>query len=336
MNIDDELIEMEVAPLRRSRGPPNNRNNRRTPVLNREIIDLTGDPSSPSSPEVELHATSQIPHHLRGALGSRSNNPRRQNANLQRTPSLARSDGSLLGNGSRTIPIDLTIDDEPAPRQQPPPPPPNVPALPQHPIRHGADNPGGNFRAIFQNQFLDNFSDIRQHLNRTFGNLVNRQVHNFELDLLSIGGGPANPLGDNMPNLHYAVGLAGRRHESPRPKHVAPSPAPEGFTRNTGGDDLIVCAGCEEELQFCPEDEDAKRKAPPAKKARSRKDMEEHFFWALKDCGHVYCKTCYDKRSTKKGSPFVPSPDNNRKLTCAIPDCSTEVGTKYAWVGLFL
>ncbi|KAK3994241.1 hypothetical protein QBC44DRAFT_49206 [Cladorrhinum sp. PSN332] len=328
-SVDDELIEMEVAPIRRSRGPSNNR---RTPVPDRDvIIDLTGEPSSPEAGPLAL------PNRPPGFPTVVHRNPRRQTSHLQRTPSLARSDGSLLGNGSRTVPIDLTMDDDPAP-------PPAALPMPREP-RHAPNNANPHLPDFFRQHFANfpDFPDFRASLNsvgmprvaQAIGNLVNRQIPDIDLHILGING-PVNPLGNNVPDLRYAYGVAGRRADPPQPKHVPPPPAPEGFTRDTGGDNVIVCAGCEEELQFCPEDEDAKRKTPPAKKAKSRKDMEEHYFWALKDCGHVYCKSCYENRSTKKQSPFRPATDNNRKLICAVPDCGTEVGTKLAWVGLFL
>lgn len=71
-----------------------------------------------------------------------------------------------------------------------------------------------------------------------------------------------------------------------RPDHVPPPPARDGYTRSTKETDVIVCPSCEEELihDKAAELEPAVKKGG---KAPSRKEMEEHPFWALKDCGHV-------------------------------------------------
>ncbi|KAK4167785.1 hypothetical protein QBC43DRAFT_203315 [Cladorrhinum sp. PSN259] len=335
---DDELVEMTVAPARAA-------SHRRTPVPNRDvIIDLTGEPSSPERDPPAAAPNSLLPSRRPPTT---NRNPRRQTSFLRRTPSLARSDGSLLGNGSRTVPIDLTMDDdEPAPA-----PAPRFPPQPREPPRT-EPNVNPDLGRLFRNNFLG--INIQSHLShmprlaQALGNLVNRPMADVDIDLIGGGVPVANPLAHNVPDLRYAFGIQippPRARDPPQPKHVPPPPAPEGFTRNTGGDQVIVCAGCDEELQYCPEDEDAanaanaaKHKSPAAKRAKSRKDMEEHFFWALKDCGHVYCKSCYEKRLVKKAerTPFRPAVDNNKKMICSVDDCKTEVGNKYAWVGLFL
>jgi uncharacterized protein YbaR (Trm112 family) len=164
--------------------------------------------------------------------------------------------------------------------------------------------------------------------------------HDVEVQV--IGGGRLNmdnPLGGNIPNLDYRVnGNAG----APKPDHVPPPPAREGFTRDTGNDDdVVVCPSCAQELKYDPDasNDDAMR---PMKKPRTRKDHEEHHFWALKDCGHVYCRNCYESRSLRKGTAkgstthFRRDPDNARKNLCAVEGCPTEANNKSNWVGLFL
>ncbi|EAQ88766.1 hypothetical protein CHGG_05385 [Chaetomium globosum CBS 148.51] len=92
----------------------------------------------------------------------------------------------------------------------------------------------------------------------------------------------------------------------PNPTTFPPPPAREGFTRDTGNDDnVIICPSCEEELKYDPDAgiDDSTR---PAKKIRTRKDHEEHHFWALKDCGHVYCRNCYENRSVRKPTAKTP------------------------------
>ena len=95
----------------------------------------------------------------------------------------------------------------------------------------------------------------------------------------------ANPLLGNPVQFNYqANGFGANRGEAPKPPHVPPPAAREGFTRNTGEDVVAVCASCEEELKYDPEAADG---SPPAKRARTKKDREEHHFWAVPECGHV-------------------------------------------------
>ncbi|ORY63265.1 uncharacterized protein BCR38DRAFT_294221, partial [Pseudomassariella vexata] len=124
----------------------------------------------------------------------------------------------------------------------------------------------------------------------------------------------------------------------PKPVHEPPPQAKEGFTRDTGEDFVLICPSCDEELAYDPDVED--ENGPPTKKARTRKDKAEHHFWAVKACGHVYCKRCYDNRKPSARNPvkvgFKPPPTDQRKLMCAVDGCESEVSTKTAWVGIFL
>ncbi|KAL2166166.1 hypothetical protein VTG60DRAFT_3172 [Thermothelomyces hinnuleus] len=332
----DELIEVEVQParasLRRSRSPP-----RRQP----EVIDLTGEPDSPELPRAVVPP--------RGARASNApaagRNPRRHASLNQRTPSLSRTDSSILGN--QTNVIDLTLDDSPAP----PPLPQQLPRRNnpdnsphhrhhhhnhQHRHRHSAraqasdlDNPGGfgaRFAGIFRNlDIIHRFGFGRQP----------------EVEVQFIGGrglNMDNPLGANIPNLDYRVS-GSHSGSTPKPDHVPPPPAREGFTRDTGNpDDVIICPSCEQELKYDP-DAGNESGVRPAKKPRTRKDQEEHHFWALKDCGHVYCKDCYENRrvgSKNSSVRFRRDPENSRKNLCAVEGCTSEANNKSSWVGLFV
>jgi hypothetical protein len=103
----------------------------------------------------------------------------------------------------------------------------------------------------------------------------------------------ANPLANNPVEFNY--GANGFNHEPParpKPAHIAPPEAREGFTRDTGEDTVVICPNCEMELEYDPDADDQGpsngQQPPPAKKARtSKKDREEHHFWAVKACGHV-------------------------------------------------
>ncbi|KAG9237731.1 hypothetical protein BJ875DRAFT_481032 [Amylocarpus encephaloides] len=131
-----------------------------------------------------------------------------------------------------------------------------------------------------------------------------------------------------------------------KPEHVPPKPVGKGFTRSANQEDVIVCPSCDEELVHHKDIEE-----PVAKKygrAPTRKEREEHPFWVLKDCGHVYCNRCYQGRSTT--SKAVGRPENInfpevtkvyrhrslKTIVCAVEGCDTEVRNKDKWVGVFL
>ena len=83
---------------------------------------------------------------------------------------------------------------------------------------------------------------------------------------------------------------------SPKPALEVPSPAREGFTRDTQLEDeenIVVCPCCEEELAYDPKETAAAAasSSPPVSKKRKRAPGEHHF-WAVKKCGHV-CTSRY-------------------------------------------
>jgi hypothetical protein len=137
------------------------------------------------------------------------------------------------------------------------------------------------------------------------------------------------------------------RQEPRKAEHVPPPPVGEGFTRSPKEDDVIVCPACDEELVVGPEEPavgttpTATGKTAVKAKARSRKDREEHPFWVVRECGHVYCNKCYqsrkpDAKSTSKNL-FPEAQSGSRKVPlCAVDDCTSEVGDKKFWVGVFM
>ncbi|KAI0392604.1 hypothetical protein F5Y17DRAFT_435955 [Xylariaceae sp. FL0594] len=141
----------------------------------------------------------------------------------------------------------------------------------------------------------------------------------------------------NLPNHGAPAGGEMRA----KPPHEPPKPARPGFTRDTGEDVVAICPSCDEELAYDPEgDGGVAPPATPAKKpSRSRKAQAEHHFWAVKACGHVYCKKCFDNRRPTKTSPdvgFRPDPAGSKKMLCAVEDCDSEISSKAAWVGIFM
>ena len=255
-----------------------------------------------------------------------SSNPRRPMPSLnRRTPSLTRSDGSLLGTGGNNVVggapvIDLTMDDDlpAAPnnrhqdqnnnrraRTRPPPAIDIVDVDEDDEVLHVAPPPGyrapaprdfGLLGQLFGGAPITGFGLIRRmgaalgqtpaevnaridaHANRHLGNL---HAHGIGI----LGGNMNNPLGGNVPDLNYRNGGADGGRNG-KPKHEPPPKARDGFGRSTGEDVAFVCAACDEELKYDPDEVEDKK--PPSKKQKtSRKDQEEHFFWAVKECGHV-------------------------------------------------
>lgn len=318
MDEDDQLVEMEVISRRSSR-----RDRMRTPNQARArsppaVIDLTEEPDSPEQPQVLPRANrrnrTQQPARAASRAPQLPRNPRRHGSlnHLRRTPSLARSDGSILG-GAPVIDLTGMDDDAPAPARAGHIPERPVP-MPARNVRQGQLPPFEHidlvsqqnevnpsiFGAFGQGWRMSDFAGFG-FIQRRLGNLGNARGQRAELDVQILGGpnfGPAdfpgppevrnnpnvaNPLAENLPNFNYQAN--GYNNGPPKPVYVPPPPPKEGFTRSTGDDLEFVCPGCEEELKYDPDEEEAK--SPPTKKARTRKDREEHHFWAVKDCGHV-------------------------------------------------
>ncbi|KAK3902949.1 hypothetical protein C8A05DRAFT_15070 [Staphylotrichum tortipilum] len=354
----DELVELELE-MQAARSA--DRRDRAPAVAEQEVIDLTNEPDSPGDPVI--HA--DVPAHSRHRHRRRSNN--------QRAPSLARGggggDGGALPGNQATV-IDLTLDDDDA--ADPPPRPQHLPrrSHPDNNNNNGANNRQHHRHAnhrepvLFPHHIplidLEDDAGFNANINnlvRTFGHIhehirqrFNRDPPQNLPDILRLGAHPNmdNPIANNLPNFDYA-GAGGP------PKHIPPPPARPGFTRDTrgggtdnlvdaeesdGDDEVFICPGCEHELAYDPNpDKEEEQAARPAKKPRTRKDREEHYFWALKACGHVYCKECYESRGARPKNPdakFRKHPQNPRKVLCAVEDCTTETSSKSGWVGLFI
>lgn len=322
MDLDDELVEVVYhqpapPPNQQQRNPrqqphQNARQNNQGPAHARalaDFIDLTEEPDSPvlrrnrpiSLPRHDQQNHVDLNDHRNNNYAARHQlrNPRRPMSQSNgRAPALARSDGSILGNAAAAV-IDLTSDgpdDEregiPANRFLPLPVPQqqrnerrvvesfgrglmgNLPGF------GGFGNFGGNLREMFMPRLS------------IFGNLGHAQN---EFDVIG-GANPANPnpLAGNPPDFNYQAngfgGFGGVRPATPKPDFEAPPPVRPGFSRDTGNhrdtdeEQVFVCPSCDDELKYAPDDDDGPR---PAKRARTKKDREEHHFWAVKACGHV-------------------------------------------------
>ncbi len=297
----DELVAMEVLPARAAA-----RRNGPSPRPQPEVIDLTGEPDSPGEPSVIVAPRPPRPPRVQNAAPqSPGRNPRRQMSLNRRTPSLARSDGSILGNNQNVI--DLTLDDSPAALVPPPPLPQQLPRrnnhlLPNPHHHHHRHNHHHHLNPHRQQHHpdLSHLEDgpgigarIAAGLFRSIDLLQHRLgIPRHDLDVQFLGGrglNMDNPIADNIPDLNYGNAQDPAAAVPKEPRIPVP-PAREGFTRDTGGDDEFVCPGCERDLVYDPDEE--KEAPPPTKKRMTRRDQAEHHFWALKDCGHVSCWRC--------------------------------------------
>ncbi|KAI4863945.1 hypothetical protein F4820DRAFT_425245 [Hypoxylon rubiginosum] len=350
-NQRDELVGMEVE---ESHNPQNHqRHQRRQPRAEPEVIDLTGDVSPPQA----------APQH------SHSWNMRRRRSQRNSPPRLSRSDASYVGE--RTV-IDLVSDsdsgdpepvsmpplrrnDRPRPRRTyniPPllemtpeqamaplePYPQNMPPLPrlqnyQHIQRFIQNIP------IFR--LLNNPQGLREGEDEDLVMVSHRNILPAD--------NPIRPDGIPPPalapiHLDYNIHPFANPPQvpgggTPKPAHEPPEDTRQGFTRNTAEDVIAICPSCEQELAY--EDGNDGGSGTSSKKARSKKDKAEHHFWAVKACGHVYCRKCFDNRKPVGKNPvpvgFRPDPSGAKnKMLCAVDDCESEVSSKNVWVGIFM
>ncbi|KLU91284.1 hypothetical protein MAPG_09805 [Magnaporthiopsis poae ATCC 64411] len=284
-----------------------------------------------------------------------SRNPRRQ-AGLVRTPSLARSDASINGGrgragGGGNIPlIDLT-GDGPEPIA-----PPQPPAAAEG--NAAANNPWNWFQRPPRPAARGDRGDPHLPLSRTLNHLSQLTSQLTAAMRGEVNGAPAAAAAADQSNLpeviriiHLDLDYNGGippdfwdphvRPDAEKPKYNAPKEAMEGCTRSTGEDVVAICPSCEEELVYDPDEKPTT--PPPAKRQRTKKDRAEHHFMAVKACGHVFCHQCYETRKEKAktnklsdhGCGFRPGP-NRMSVMCAVEGCDSEVGSKTAWLGIFV
>ncbi|CAK7567959.1 MAG: hypothetical protein SEPTF4163_005937 [Sporothrix epigloea] len=143
-------------------------------------------------------------------------------------------------------------------------------------------------------------------------------------------------------------------------KYEAPTEPLPGYTRETGENLVAVCASCDRELAYDPEEGEGGGAGtdglPSAKRTRkTAKDSAQHHFWAVRTCGHVYCSACYEgrrygmKKDAKSSQPLrgengtgsssAPSVMfvvDGKTIYCAAEGCHADVTAKSKWQGLFV
>lgn len=298
------------------------------PQASQTIIDLTDEPVEVPAP-VRSSSHSQRP---------------------QRPPQLGRSDATDLADI-----IDLT-DDIPSPeiqithsRRLPPPIRPRSPPPAPRMMDIGAESPimfmprgspaqADNGGAMFQT-FAGTFNRFDM-INRVGAMLFQQQrLHDPHHRVFAM---------DHDINFQAMPGPMDYQHpahaRNQKPEHHPPLATREGFTRSPTETDTLICPGCEEELIHKKDKDDNEPvTAKKSGRALTRKEREEHPFWVVKECGHVYCNNCFQFRSSNSKSPVNTSfpsvtkaGTTKKTLMCAVEDCESDVKNKDKWVGVFL
>lgn len=136
---------------------------------------------------------------------------------------------------------------------------------------------------------------------------------------------------------HSAFAMRPPTPPEPRPQrqvYKAPSPAPEGFTRTLGEDDVAVCPNCEWEL--------------------GTGEGKRQEIWVSKPCGHVshqsvsgmkvlmlnieqvYCGECAENRSMSKAKKAQAPQKTKPFAKCQVEGCGKAVSAPTAMVHLYL
>ncbi|KAI1393289.1 uncharacterized protein F4822DRAFT_423757 [Hypoxylon trugodes] len=333
-NRRDELVDVEIEstnPQRNQRG-----SRQRQPRAQPEVIDLTGENDN---------VTQLAPAVPR----NRSQNTRRQRSQQQGTPpQLNRTD-----TGYMELPtvIDLISDSDEEPNRMPPPrsnsPGRNQQEVPRGQPRRSAQppEPGHNTLQHRLHRLINGIPLPLIHLLNNHPPMAdNEPIDDLEIVMLGQRNldamvAPNVPTGFDYNAVAFGNGAPAPGGLNTKPAHEPPKETREGFTRDTGEDVVAICPSCDEELAYDPDDDGSS--GPPAKKARTKKDKAEHHFWAVKACGHVYCRKCYENRRPvgKKPIPVGFTQDNSgtkHKIICAVEDCNSDVTAKNSWVGIFL
>ncbi|KAJ5690073.1 hypothetical protein N7462_004465 [Penicillium macrosclerotiorum] len=165
-------------------------------------------------------------------------------------------------------------------------------------------------------------------LDRTLPRALQRAHRQFMPNLgdsLFIGSSAGLPPIDvtNEVILDYAVSsfamdpLSRRQEERrQRDRYKAPSPAPAGFTRTLGEDDIAICPNCNWEL--------------------GTGDGKRQEIWVAKPCGHVYCGECAENRSLSKAKKAQTAQRTKPFSKCQVEGCGKQVSAPTAMLHLYL
>lgn len=103
---------------------------------------------------------------------------------------------------------------------------------------------------------------------------------------------------------------------SRRNEYKPPSPAPEGFTRTLGEEDVAVCPNCYWEL--------------------GTGEGKKQEIWVAKPCGHVYCGECSDNRSLSRAKKAQGPLKTKPFSKCQVLDCGKSVSAPTSMIHIYL
>lgn len=145
---------------------------------------------------------------------------------------------------------------------------------------------------------------------------------------------------DDLGQLNYAMSSFPMGSSTPqappsrRNEYKPPSPAPEGFTRTLGEEDVAICPNCYWEL--------------------GTGEGKKQEIWVAKQCGHVcwplisqtililihllqvYCGECTDNRSLSKAKKAQGSIKTKPFSKCQVLDCGKSVSAPTSMVHIYL
>ncbi|PLB44264.1 hypothetical protein P170DRAFT_513479 [Aspergillus steynii IBT 23096] len=139
----------------------------------------------------------------------------------------------------------------------------------------------------------------------------------LDVDTVWVGGsGGAIDLTNFPLDMDYVLQSLTTPDRGPPPNaYKPPSPAPEGFTRTAGEDEVVCCPNCDAEL--------------------GTGDETKQQIWVAKQCGHVYCGECAthrSKSSAKKAATQRVKPFSK----CQVSDCAKSVSAPRAMFQIYL
>lgn len=162
-------------------------------------------------------------------------------------------------------------------------------------------------------------------------------IHGFHDTMIFSGDGS----GLNSPGiLDYEYSSFAMRPSTPqeaRPQrevYKAPSPAPEGFTRTLGDDDIAVCPNCSWELGTGEGKRQEIWVAKPCGHVRYQLLPDNIFSYA--NIAQVYCGECAENRSLSKAKK-AQGPQKTKPFSkCQVVDCGKHVSAPTAMFHLYL
>lgn len=225
---------------------------------NEEVIDLTEEPDSPPQPRQQQQQQQQShnrpPHHTR----------------------LPRFGRNIMQDVVDLVEDEDEYEDEDEDEVQEigqglPPSSPEVEfvgATTRAPTAPPARSEGSQLWRMLNGNSLASFVMSSEAFRRPIpwaSGLFGRQPQ--DVDSLFIGGGL---------DIEYPISTATVDRRPPVDTYKAPSPAPEGFTRNAKEDEVVVCPNCDQEL--------------------GTGDETKSQIWVVKKCGHVRLSPRFDTK----------------------------------------